>query len=171
PEKLDITVSVCSYCSDHARGANKARSRLACQAGFVPSIPCAARSQQYRKRQMPGGVSRSPGQFAECMQIAPSGGARVSQQASLVLDARSRLPRGRHGIPQEVIAANQRLRLMSATAAVIVEQGYASLAVGDVIDRAGVSRATFYKLFKDKHDCVLASQRWAFDCLRDTIAD
>lgn len=95
----------------------------------------------------------------------------MSRQASLVLDARSRLPRGRHGIPQEVIAANQRLRLMSATAAVIAEQGYASLAVGDVIDRAGVSRATFYKLFKDKHDCVLASQRWAFDCLRDTIAD
>ena len=77
-----------------------------------------------------------------------------------------RLPRGRHGIPHELIAANQRERLLSATASVIAERGYASLAVSDLTERAGVSRATFYKLFDDKHHCVLEAQGWAIDRLR-----
>ena len=53
----------------------------------------------------------------------------------------------------------------------IAEQGYAALVVGDITARAQVSRATFYKLFEDKHDCVLAGQRWAFDRLQTAIAD
>ncbi len=81
----------------------------------------------------------------------------------------TRLPRGRHGIPHELIAANQRERLLNATAAVIAEHGYASLAVSDLTERAGVSRATFYKLFDDKHDCVLEAQVWAIGHLREAI--
>jgi AcrR family transcriptional regulator len=73
------------------------------------------------------------------------------------------LPRGRHGIPPELIVANQRERLFSAAAELIAEKGYAALLVGDATSRAGVSRATFYKLFDDKYECVLAAQRWAFD--------
>jgi AcrR family transcriptional regulator len=82
-----------------------------------------------------------------------------------------RLPRGRHGIPHELIAANQRERLLKATASVIAERGYASLAVSDLTDRAGVSRATFYKLFDDKHHCVLEAQAWAIGRLREAIGD
>ncbi len=92
--------------------------------------------------------------------------------AAVVLDGVDygrRLPRGRHGIPHELVAANQRERLLNATASVIAEQGYASLAVSDLTDRAGVSRATFYKLFDDKHDCVLVAQGWAIDHLLTTI--
>jgi AcrR family transcriptional regulator len=81
-----------------------------------------------------------------------------------------RLPRGRHGIPKEEVLANQRERLLGATASVFAEQGYASLAVGTVIARAGVSRSTFYKFFDDKLDCVLAAQRRAFEALGQTIA-
>jgi AcrR family transcriptional regulator len=81
-----------------------------------------------------------------------------------------RLPRGRHGIPREEVLANQRERLLAATTAIFAEQGYASLAIGTVITRAGVSRSTFYKLFDDKLDCVLAAQRRAFDALGQTIA-
>jgi AcrR family transcriptional regulator len=80
------------------------------------------------------------------------------------------LPRGRHGISREEVAGNQRLRLMGAAAEAIAERGYAALVVGDVIDRARVSRATFYKLFEDKRDCVLASQTWAFEQVRSSIA-
>ena len=86
-----------------------------------------------------------------------------------VLD--QRLPRWRHGMPQELVAEIQRDRLLGATASVIAEQGYASLVVADITARAGVSRATFYKLFDDKHDCVLACQRWAFDRLHRAILD
>jgi AcrR family transcriptional regulator len=81
-----------------------------------------------------------------------------------------RLPRGRHGIPKEEVLANQRERLLGATAAIFAEEGYAALAVGTVITRAGVSRSTFYKLFDDKLDCVLAAQRRAFEALGQTIA-
>jgi AcrR family transcriptional regulator len=96
-----------------------------------------------------------------------------SADAAVVLagvDYGRRLPRGRHGIPHELVAANQRERLLNATASVIAEQGYASLAVSDLTARAGVSRATFYKLFDDKHDCVLAAQGWAIDRLLGAIA-
>jgi AcrR family transcriptional regulator len=86
-------------------------------------------------------------------------------------DRNRRLPRGRHGMPQELVAEIQRDRLLAAAASVIAEQGYAALVVGDITTRAQVSRATFYKLFEDKHDCVLASQRWAFDRLHRAIVD
>jgi AcrR family transcriptional regulator len=81
-----------------------------------------------------------------------------------------RLPRGRHGIPKQEVLANQRERLLAATAAIFAEQGYASLSVATVTARAGVSRSTFYKFFDDKLDCVLAAQRRAFEALGQTIA-
>jgi AcrR family transcriptional regulator len=81
-----------------------------------------------------------------------------------------RLPHGRHGIPKEEVLAHQRERLLGATAVVFAEEGYASLSVGSVTAHAGVSRSTFYKLFDDKLDCVLAAQRRAFEALGQTIA-
>src|SRR6478672_8439464 len=87
------------------------------------------------------------------------------------VDRDRRLPRGRHGMPQELVAEIQRDRLLAAAASAIAEQGYAALVVGDITARAQVSRATFYKLFEDKHDCVLAGQRWAFDRLQTAIVD
>ena len=53
-----------------------------------------------------------------------------------------RLPAGSHGIPAEVVALNQRERLISAIAEVCAEKGYAEIAVADVVRRAGVSTAT-----------------------------
>jgi AcrR family transcriptional regulator len=81
----------------------------------------------------------------------------------------SRLPRGRHGIPQELVAANQRERLLDAATAILAEEGYASLAVVTVIERAGVSRGTFYEIFDNKFGCLLAAQQRAFDRLRAAI--
>jgi AcrR family transcriptional regulator len=80
------------------------------------------------------------------------------------------LPRGRHGIPRQEVLANQRERMLGATAAIFAEQGYASLSISTVTARAGVSRSTFYKLFDDKLDCVLAAQRRAFEALGQTLA-
>ena len=82
-----------------------------------------------------------------------------------------RLPRGRHGIPPEQIVANQRERMIKATAELIAERGYASLLVSDVVGRAGVSRATFYKLYDDKHDCVLTAQQFAYHYLHELLVD
>jgi AcrR family transcriptional regulator len=80
-----------------------------------------------------------------------------------------RLPRGRHGIPREVVTANQRERVLDAVTEIFAEQGYAALAIRNVIDRAGVSRATFYKIFEGKDDCVRAAQLRAYDGLQEAI--
>jgi AcrR family transcriptional regulator len=97
----------------------------------------------------------------------------MTGEGALVIDGvdyRRRLPRGRHGIPPELVSANQSERLLAATATILAESGYASLRVSDIVARAGVSRATFYKFFGDKFDVVLAAQRHAFEGLDRVIA-
>jgi AcrR family transcriptional regulator len=70
-----------------------------------------------------------------------------------------RLPPGSHGIPADVVARNQRERLVAAMAEVCAEQGYAGASVAAVAKRAGVSSLTFYKQFAGKRDCMLAAHR------------
>jgi AcrR family transcriptional regulator len=50
----------------------------------------------------------------------------------------------------------QRVRMLSAAAQVVNEHGYTGMSVARVTGRAGVSRRTFYDLFKDRLDCFLA---------------
>jgi len=69
----------------------------------------------------------------------------------------SRLPSGRHGLAREVVAASQRTRLIDAIAQVVAEKGYPATTVADVVERAGVSRRTFYEQFDDKEACFLAA--------------
>jgi AcrR family transcriptional regulator len=70
-----------------------------------------------------------------------------------------RLPPGSHGIPPDVVARNQRERLVAAMAEACAERGYARTSVAEVAKRAGVSSLTFYKQFSDKQDCMLAAHR------------
>jgi AcrR family transcriptional regulator len=70
-----------------------------------------------------------------------------------------RLPPGSHGIPADVVARNQRERLIAAMAEVCAEQSYAEVSVAAVAKRAGVSSVTFYKQFAGKQDCMLAAHR------------
>jgi AcrR family transcriptional regulator len=65
------------------------------------------------------------------------------------------LPPGSHGIPPELVARNQRERLIAAVAEACAERGYAEVSVADLAQRAGVSTATFYKLFPGKRECAL----------------
>lgn len=70
-----------------------------------------------------------------------------------------RLPPGSHGIPADVVARNQRERLVAAMVEVCAERSYAGASVAEVAKRAGVSSLTFYKQFSDKRDCLLAAHR------------
>jgi AcrR family transcriptional regulator len=79
------------------------------------------------------------------------------------------LPRGPHALPQEVVLAHQRERLLAAAPEVLAERGYAQLTVRDLIERAGVSRRTFYQLFDDKLECMLVAHEAALDRLCDAI--
>jgi len=78
---------------------------------------------------------------------------------SVERNAIRRLPPGSHGIPAEVVARNQRERLVAAMAEVCAEKGYAGASVAEVAKRASVSSVTFYKQFAGKRDCMLAAHR------------
>lgn len=51
----------------------------------------------------------------------------------------------------------QRARLLAAMTDVVGERGVASVSVSHVVERAGVSRRTFYELFDDGDECFLAA--------------
>ncbi len=51
----------------------------------------------------------------------------------------------------------QRARVVGAMVQVVDAQGVANATVANVVTRAGVSRRTFYELFSDCHECLLAA--------------
>jgi AcrR family transcriptional regulator len=81
------------------------------------------------------------------------------------------LPRGRHAAPREVVAHSQRERLLVAMADAVAEKGYGATAVADVIDRAGVSRRTFYEHFTNTEDCFLAAYDAGVNTLLEAIEE
>jgi AcrR family transcriptional regulator len=67
------------------------------------------------------------------------------------------------------VAAHQRERLLTSTAVAVCEHGYSSLTVQQILDRAEMSRATFYEYFENKQACVIAAYQAAFDRLSREI--
>lgn len=54
----------------------------------------------------------------------------------------------------EEVEADQRRRMLDAVGGVLAERGYARATVGDILERSGISRRTFYEQFEDKDDCL-----------------
>jgi AcrR family transcriptional regulator/DNA-binding MarR family transcriptional regulator len=69
------------------------------------------------------------------------------------------------------MAAVQRSRLLSAMFEVSAERGVAQVTVSDIVARAGVSRRTFYELFSDCGDCLLAAFDDAADAASERVID
>ena len=61
------------------------------------------------------------------------------------------------------------MRMLAAMVQAVADKGYARVAVADVIERAGVSRKTFYEQFANKEDCFLAAYDATVDDLLATI--
>lgn len=78
-------------------------------------------------------------------------------------DPAERLPRGRHKLSRDDVVGRQRARILAAFAEVLTEHGYVNTPVAAVLQRAGVSRETFYQQFSSKQDCFIAA-------LEDTVA-
>ena len=70
---------------------------------------------------------------------------------------RHQLPRGRHGLLRSFVATNQRERIMDAVGHAAAELGYTEMSVEAIIERAGVSRRTFYEHFKNKEDAFVTA--------------
>lgn len=82
-----------------------------------------------------------------------------------------RLPRGRHGLPRELVTRSQRERLLAAVVRVAATNGYESTSVADILEEAGVGRESFYELFEDKKDCLLAARGILVDDLAATVTE
>jgi AcrR family transcriptional regulator len=82
---------------------------------------------------------------------------QVSAAAELLAGGDGKFPSGIRSLPSDLVTAVQRERLLAATMRATAEFGYREFSVQDVLDRAGVSRPTFYEHFANKEDCFLAT--------------
>jgi len=90
---------------------------------------------------------------------------QVQAALELLANSSGKFPSGVRRLPPDLIRAIQRERLIVAMLNAAAELGYLETNVQDVIDRAGVSRPTFYEHFSNKEDCFLA----AFDASAERL--
>lgn len=81
----------------------------------------------------------------------------------------ARLPPGRHGLPREFVAHNQRERLIAGIAEAIAENGYAGTTIAHITRHAAVSRRTFYEHFASKDECFVAAYDTVMAELRERV--
>jgi AcrR family transcriptional regulator len=81
------------------------------------------------------------------------------------------LPRGRHDFAPEVIARQQRDRIIAAVAQVMAERGYSGLTVARIIESARLSRTTFYEHFADKREAAIGAHEQIFGRFLVTVQD
>lgn len=94
---------------------------------------------------------------------------QVEAALELLANSSGRFPAGVRKLPTDLIRAIQRERLIVAMLNAVAELGYLETNVQDVIDRAGVSRPTFYEHFSNKEDCFLAAFDTSAARLRKTL--
>lgn len=94
---------------------------------------------------------------------------QVEAALELLANSSGKFPSGVRKLPPELIRAVQRERLIVAMLNAAADLGYLETNVQDVIDRAGVSRPTFYEHFSNKEDCFLAAFDTSAERLRKTI--
>lgn len=80
-----------------------------------------------------------------------------------------RLPRGRHGLPPEFVAQNQRDRLIAGLIQALYEVGYQKTTVSLIGRRASVSKSDFYKHFASKDECFIAAYDVAVERIRERV--
>ncbi len=83
--------------------------------------------------------------------------AEVDAAVELLSSSDGKFPSGVRKLPSDLVSAVQRERLIAAMLLAASELGYRGTNVQDVIERAGVSRPTFYEHFANKEDCFLAA--------------
>lgn len=68
-----------------------------------------------------------------------------------------RLEEDSDGLVRSDLAGIQRARLLAATGQVACEHGVGNVTVAHIVERAGVSRRTFYDIFADVEECLSAA--------------
>jgi AcrR family transcriptional regulator len=96
--------------------------------------------------------------------------ADVDAALELLRTSDGKFPSGVRKLPSDLVSAVQRERLIAAMLRAAAELGYREANVQEVIERAGVSRPTFYEHFSNKEDCFLTAFDVTASRLRERIA-
>jgi AcrR family transcriptional regulator len=116
---------------------------------YSPPSPSTMRrlAQPTNHRRLPAGLAggRAPGTLA------------VS--AVPLADGRRGLAQGKHrrSVSRSLVVHNQRERILDAVTNLVADDGYASLTVEGIAERAAVSLQTFYQHFTSKEDAFLVA--------------
>jgi AcrR family transcriptional regulator len=97
--------------------------------------------------------------------------SQVDAAVELLNNCDGKFPSGVRKLPSDLVSAVQRERLLAAMLRAAAELGYREANVQDVIERAGVSRPTFYEHFANKEACFLAAFDITATRLRERVAD
>jgi len=79
--------------------------------------------------------------------------------------------RPRSGLTRAEVIANQRARIFDGFAAALAYHGYDDTKVADIVELAGVSRATFYGLFESKELCFDAAYEDGSERLAEAVEE
>jgi AcrR family transcriptional regulator/DNA-binding MarR family transcriptional regulator len=87
-----------------------------------------------------------------------------------MVSSRARVPVGSSGGGvRERLLDLQRARIVAAMLDAAAKRGGGSVTVADVVKRSGVSRRTFYDVFVDAEDCLLAAFEQALDYAAERV--
>jgi AcrR family transcriptional regulator len=112
------------------------------------------------------GEGGPPGRYRREPEMAAETGKPEEQELPPEL---ARLPPGRHGLPREFIAHNQRERLIAGLAEAVAEHGYGGTTIAHITRHAAVSRRTFYEHFASKDECFVAAYEIVMERLREQV--
>ncbi len=84
------------------------------------------------------------------------GRARADARARAASARKAGAPNGA-ALPSGGVVEIQRARILAAITELVREQGVAGITVAHIVGRSCVSRRTFYDLFTDRDDCLLAA--------------
>jgi AcrR family transcriptional regulator len=79
--------------------------------------------------------------------------------------------RPRSGLSRDEVIASQRARIFEGFAAALAYHGYEDTKITDIVELAGVSRATFYERFESKELCFAAAYDDGVERLVDAIEE
>jgi AcrR family transcriptional regulator len=69
------------------------------------------------------------------------------------------------GLPRAIDGLPQQERILWSMVRATAEKGFESVGVSEVVERAGVSRTSFYSLFENEQDCLIAAYERVVDAL------
>ncbi len=81
----------------------------------------------------------------------------MSKQQRPLSERLSKLPPGRHLIPSDFVAQNQRERMLLATTDLVAERSYQKTTIELIAKTSRVALVTFYEHFSSKEECFLAA--------------